>query len=85
MSRDNEGRAFVPPDNRTSSEHFAAFLDHLRNTGTDLPMKNSEIATMVAEALDTGTGYDLATADILARDMEVIAGELKYREENFDD
>lgn len=84
MSREGAEALFAM--GHSASEHFANFLDFLRMTGTELPMKNSDIADAIAAGLDTYagdtlTGEDADTIDQLARDMEVIAESLHFAEE----
>ena len=79
---------FILPAQMTPSEAFGLFLQRLRETGTELPASNANIASMIGEALDeytTPVEYDDnddateesmaadGSRDTLARDMEVIA------------
>lgn len=76
----------------TASELFAAFLQKLRDTGTQLPSTNANIASMVQDALEeynvpeqyddddeeTQEYHDAeASKEALQSDMEIIAEALR--------
>lgn len=70
-----------------ASSMFKDFLDFLRLNGTELPMQDSDIAEAIAAGLDAYasdhlTGEDADTIDQLARDMEVIAEQLHFVEDD---
>lgn len=68
--------------NKTNSELFRAFLAGLRDSGTEIPLPDNEVAIMISSALDilspdSDEVAEAATA--LANDFDVLAIEIHHQ------